>query len=55
VQGKSLEKRIEILEEHWDYYAGFGIVPTTICFFSSTLASSALFAFVLPVVRAFKL
>ncbi|KAI0928059.1 hypothetical protein AcW2_004192 [Taiwanofungus camphoratus] len=47
-RGLSLARRVRHLEERWAYYFAFGLPPTAICMWGSSLANAALFALVFP-------
>ncbi|EKM55925.1 uncharacterized protein PHACADRAFT_174086 [Phanerochaete carnosa HHB-10118-sp] len=47
-RGYSLSRRMRYLEERWAYYFAFGLPPTALCMFGSTLANAAIFALIFP-------
>ncbi|GJE98120.1 EI24-domain-containing protein [Phanerochaete sordida] len=47
-RGYSLSRRMRHLEERWAYYFAFGLPPTALCMFGSTLANAAIFALIFP-------
>ncbi|RUS34849.1 etoposide-induced protein 2.4-domain-containing protein [Jimgerdemannia flammicorona] len=47
-RGWKLEQRLEYFEEHWAYFAGFGLPLALITFFLSTLVGAGVFAIFFP-------
>ncbi|KAH9857635.1 etoposide-induced protein 2.4-domain-containing protein [Lenzites betulinus] len=47
-RGFSLSRRVRLLEERWAYCLAFGLPPTALCMWGSSLANVALFALVFP-------
>jgi len=47
-KGWSLEKRLEFLETHWAYFAGFGFPVTVITFYFPQFINSGIFALLFP-------
>ncbi|KAI0691170.1 etoposide-induced protein 2.4-domain-containing protein [Cytidiella melzeri] len=47
-RGYSLSRRLRLLEERWAYFFAFGLPPTALCMWGSTLANAAIFALVYP-------
>ncbi|KAI0811169.1 etoposide-induced protein 2.4-domain-containing protein [Irpex lacteus] len=47
-RGYPLARRLRFLEERWAYFLAFGLPPTALCMWGSTLANAAIFALVYP-------